>query len=311
MRSFLPLKATSGAKHVMTLHYYTLTCAKKFMMYEDEPCSGPGLLKCLRCSTQHYGVAKGVPVTLGNRLAAAHERRAVDMFLAVSHATAAGNGLVGGKIPYEVIPNFVPDDASNTITEVELEPYLAQLPEDGYLLFVGDLRRVKGVDVLLRAYAGLSDVPPLVLIGKLWPESPASLPPNVTVLRDWPNPAVMEAWRKSSIALVPSLWPEPFGIVVIEAMKSGRPVIASNTGGIPDIVVDGETGTLVPPGDHEALAAEIRRLVDNPQLAARMGQAGRRHVREFQATSVVPRIEQVYQTLVPGRPRSASLALAR
>jgi glycosyltransferase involved in cell wall biosynthesis len=296
VRSFLPLKPTSRARLVVSLHYYTLTCATKSLMYRQSPCQGPGFLKCLGCGTGHYGAAKGLPIVLGTWAMGAAERAAVDMFLPVSQATALGNGLTGAGLPFEVIPNFVPDDIGTARSEGW--PGLAQLPNEGYLLFVGDLRRLKGIDVLLRAYAGLTDAPPLVLIGKVWAETPAVLPPNVIILKNWPNHAVMEAWRRSALAVVPSIWPEPFGIVVIEAMASGRPVIASGIGGIPDIVVDGETGLLVAPGDPAALRQAIARLLADPELRKRMGQAGARRARDFHASAVVPRIEHIYREMV-------------
>jgi glycosyltransferase involved in cell wall biosynthesis len=226
------------------------------------------------------------------------ERHAVDMFVAVSQATLAGNGLVDGPWPHRVIPNFLPPD--NRASPDDPAPYIAQLPETDFLLFVGDLRRIKGLDVLLCAYAGLEGAPPLVLIGKIWPETPQSLPPNVMVFENWPNTAVMEAWRRATLALVPSIWPEPFGIVVIEAMSGGCPVVASRIGGIPDIVVEGETGLLVPPADSDALRDAIARLLGNRDMMHRMGRAGRTRARLFQADAVVPQIEGVYQEALRG-----------
>jgi glycosyltransferase involved in cell wall biosynthesis len=295
-RSFLPLKLWSRAKLVVSLHYYTLTCAKKNLLYDDAPCDGPAPVKCARCTAAHYGTVKGLSALAGNWMGNILERRAVDMFVAVSQATAAGNGLVDGHWPYRVIPNFLPPMVRPS--QDELAPYVAQLPESDFLLFVGDLRRAKGLDVLLRAYADLESAPPLVLIGKVWWETPQSLPPNVIVLRDWPNMAVMEAWRRASLAIVPSIWAEPFGIVVIEAMSGGCPVVASRIGGIPDIVVDGGTGLLVPPADVDALRDAIARLLGKPDMMHRMGRAGRQRALEFQADAVVPQIEHVYEELV-------------
>ncbi|HJW83743.1 MAG TPA: glycosyltransferase family 4 protein, partial [Anaerolineae bacterium] len=173
-----------------------------------------------------------------------------------------------------------------------------QLPADGYLLFVGDLSREKGVDVLLAAYAGLTDAPPLVLIGRRLPDTPGLLPPHVVALDSWPHDAVMEAWRRSSMTLVPSTWAEPFGIVAIEAMAYGRPVIASDIGGLRDIVVDGETGFRVAPGDPAALRQAIARLLADAELRERMGCAGQRKVAEFRASAVVPRIEHAYRAVI-------------
>jgi glycosyltransferase involved in cell wall biosynthesis len=241
-RSFLPLKGWSKAKVVMSLHYYTISCAKKNLMFDDAPCTGPAFAKCLRCGADHYGAAKGMATVLANWGLSAVERRAVDMFISVSQATAQGNQLPQSRRPQQVIPNFLPPAGNVPETaQTDLTGYVAQLPQGEFMLFVGDLRPVKGLDVLLTAYAALHNAPPLVLIGKVWPETPADLPPNLIVLREWPNYAVMEAWRRATIALVPSIWAEPFGIVVIEAMAGGTPVIASKIGGIPEIVVDGET----------------------------------------------------------------------
>jgi glycosyltransferase involved in cell wall biosynthesis len=299
-RSFLPIKPWSRAKLVVSLHYYTLSCAKKNLMFRDAPCSGPGFTKCLGCGSRHYGVAKGSASVLANWGMSAAERSAVDMFISVSQATATGNQLDRANVPQRVIPNFLPN--SGKASPEVIEPYVAQLPKGEFMLFVGDLRPMKGLDVLLTAYAGLQealpDVPPLVLIGKVWPDTPAELPPNTLVLREWPNQAVMEAWRRSTIALVPSVWSEPFGIVVIEAMAGETPVIASSIGGIPEIIVDGESGMLVPPGDARALRAAMQQLLQDTELRQKMGQAAKRRAADFEAGAVVPRIEAIYQQLL-------------
>ena len=292
----MPLRRLTRAKLVVTLHYYTLSCAKKSLMYNGEPCDGPGLAKCMRCARDHYGAPKGFPTLIGNRAMSMLEHRVVDQFLAVSQATANGNGLESGKWPCEVIPNFIPSSALLDTTDAR--EYVAELPDDGYLLFVGDLRRDKGLFVLLDAYARIPDAPPLVLIGKPWPDTPSDLPPNVSMHTNWPNFAVMEAWRRSSIALVPSIWPEPCATVVIEAMASGSPVIATNIGGNPDMVADGETGILVPDGDVEALKSAMVTLIGNEPLRNQMAEQARLRAREFQSDSVIPRIEAVYERLV-------------
>ena len=292
MYSYLPLKLQSRTRLVLTLHDYSLSCAKRRLIYQGAPCSGPGFIKCLECSSEHYGLAKGIPTALGHRMMSAVGRAAVDMFLPISNAVAIGNGLSGSSLPFQVIPNFVPDDLDASRSDIE--SYTAQLPTGDYILFVGDLSRDKGIHILLRAYADLKDAPPLVLIGRRCQDTPAEFPPNVIFLDSWPHEAVMEAWRRCRIAVAPSVWPEPFGVVVLEAMTSGRPVIASRAGGLSDIVVDGETGLLIPPGDPSALVAALQRLLADRDLCEQMGQAGKRRAEEFRASVVVPRIEQVY-----------------
>lgn len=294
--SFLPLKVWSGVPLVVTLHDYNLVCAKLTMLYHDAPCEGPALAKCLSCASQHYGLVKGFPIVLSNRVMSLTERGLVDMFMPNSEAVAVGSGLVEGRLPFQVIPHFIPRDEE--IPQGDPEPYLAQLPTEDYLLYAGSLSPHKGVDVLLRAYAGLTNPPPLVLIGHLspgWQLPSEAYAQNVVLLKDWPRFAVLEAWRRSLIGLVPSVWSEPFGLVVLEAMSAGRPVIASRTGGIIDIVADGETGLLVQPGDPLALRQAIERLVADAALRNHMGQAAQRKFKDFEVSALVPRFERVYQ----------------
>lgn len=297
--SFLPLKKWSKARLVVTLHNFNLACAKLILLRHGTPCDGPGMMKCLTCAAGHYGVAKGITTVAGNWTMGLIEQKATDMFLTVSEAVAMHNGLIERALPYEVIPNFLPADRG-TIEE-NVEPYIAQLPTEDYLLFVGALGHSKGVDVLLRAYAGLNNAPPLVLIGYETPEwqaLAAHCPPNVIVLKDWPRYAVMAAWQRSLIALAPSVWAEPFGIVIIEAMSVGRPVVASRIGGPVDLVADGETGFLVEPGNVSALQQAITKLLVNPELRHRMGEAALRNVVAFQAATVIPRIEHIYERVL-------------
>jgi glycosyltransferase involved in cell wall biosynthesis len=110
----------------------------------------------------------------------------------------------------------------------------------------------------------------------------------------------MEAWRHAGIGLVPSLWPEPFGLVAVEAMRSGVPVVASRIGALPGIVVDGVTGILVTPGESAELRAAIRRLDQDPELRARMGAAGLMQARQFSAETVTTLYEQHYRQLLAG-----------
>ena len=269
-------------------------------MYRGAPCSGPGLLKCVRCSAAHYGKVKGATVALSNFAFAPGERAAVDIFLPVSVASAAGNGLVGSDLSYEVIPNFVLDPPP---LSPEVHALLSQLPAEGFILFVGDLRRDKGIEVLLEAYRNLPQPPPLVLIGKIWEETP-ELPSQAILLTEWPNEAVREAQRRCLVLVVPSIWHEPFGLVVPETMSTGRPVIASRVGGLRELIEDGVDGLLVPAGDPTALRAALSRLLEDAALRAELGQNAARSSLRFRAEEVVPRFERVYERLVAARSRS-------
>jgi glycosyltransferase involved in cell wall biosynthesis/O-antigen ligase len=108
----------------------------------------------------------------------------------------------------------------------------------------------------------------------------------------------------ATVVVTPSILPESFGLVLLEAMASGRPVIASDHGGPREIVVDGETGFLVPPGDEAALAAALDRLLSDPGLAMRLGEAARARARErFAIEHTVARFEALYDELASPRRR--------
>lgn len=298
VHSFAPLKSFADAPLVLTLHDYGLRCAKKNLMHRGLPCEGPSPGRCLPCASAHYGAVKGVVTTLGNRLMTALSP--VDQYLTVSAAVAQGNQLAAQDKPWTVVPNFIPDEIDGA-TE-QHDALLAQLPREPFLLFVGDLRQQKGLHVVLEAYARLtSQRPPLVLIGRPCPDTPERLPEGVHLLTNWPHGAVMQAWRRAMLGLAPSIWPEPCATVVLEAMYCGKPMIVSDVGGNPDMVAHGQTGLLVPPRDTVALSAAMRQLIHDPALRERMGQAARAKVRDFQAGSVIPRIEAVYERLIRAR----------
>src|SRR5581483_9169321 len=162
-----------------------------------------------------------------------------------------------------------------------LRARLDELPSEPFLLFVGALRRVKGVYELLEAYEQLSDPPPLVLLGTYEDDSPTAFPPGVLVLDDFPHDAVLEACERCLFGVMPSLWPEPLGTVVAEVMSRGRPVIGTRPGGHEDMIVHGETGLLVPRGDVPALVQAMRTLLEDAELKARMGEAASVKAAEF------------------------------
>jgi glycosyltransferase involved in cell wall biosynthesis len=165
-----------------------------------------------------------------------------------------------------------------------VRPYAGDEPR---LLCVGRLIPVKGHLVLLRALAqARGRVPGLVLdIAGQGPLEPAlrayakelGLSDAVT-FRGFVSP-IQDALERSAAVVVPSLG-EGFGMVALEAMERGRPVIASDVGGLPEIVADGETGFVVPAGDAEALADAMVSIAADLPRAGAMGEAGRRRALE-------------------------------
>jgi glycosyltransferase involved in cell wall biosynthesis len=181
-------------------------------------------------------------------------------------------------------------------------------PYDGppRLLCIGRLIPIKGHLVLLRAFAqALQEVPDLELrIAGRGPLHPAlraiidelGLGSGVRLLGQ--VSPIQTAIEHVGVVVVPSLG-EGFGMVALEAMERARPVIASAVGGLVDIVRDGQTGILVPPGEVEPLAQAIVDLVSDPDRAARLGAAGREHALDwFQDERSLERTELLYRSLL-------------
>ncbi len=160
IHSYLPLEPRHGARLVITLHDYSLVCVQKRLMHFDVPCDGPELRKCLACAAHHYGRTKGSVTYFGNLAMSAWERRAVDLFLPVSKAVAEGNRLDEYGLPYQIIPNLLPEKlvaegvrAPGKTTSCCAGAGTAAAGD--FLLFVGDMSADKGVHVLLAAYTKL------------------------------------------------------------------------------------------------------------------------------------------------------------
>ncbi len=186
------------------------------------------------------------------------------------------------------------------------------LPENSkIILFVGAMNRGhthKGVDVLLKAFSMIKDEDTyLVLAGtgdmipdyKRISESLGII--NRTLFTGFMDEeALIDLYRASDMLVLPTLnIAEGFGMVLIEANACGKPVIGSRVGGIKYVVRDGETGLLVPPGDPEALADAIRRLIEDPEKAEVMGQNGRKMVEENYTWKRSSRItEKIFQEVI-------------
>lgn len=292
MYSYLSVANRRRPGTVLTMHDYSFACANKTLVRGEELCDGPALGKCVRCAGVYYGHGKGEPVAVALRGVRALNRR-VDKFIAISNWVAQACSVATGASDRTVIiPSFVPDGIATEGPATSRPAFLP--PADDYVLFVGALGSHKGVDVLIEADRLLGHRIPFVLIGTPHPRGSVSSSPSMTVVHNVAHPEVMAAWRHCEIAVVPSVWAEPFGQVAVEAMACGKPTIVSGSGGLMDIVTDGESGIHVPPGNAPALAAAIRDLHRDPARRARLGAAARIRARKFSISEVVGAIEEVY-----------------
>jgi glycosyltransferase involved in cell wall biosynthesis len=302
IHSFLPLKRRSGPGLVVTLHDQSLICANKRLIHKGRACTGPGPAKCLSCAAEYYGAAKGPMIAIGNRGMATAERALVDMFLPVSQIVADAARLRERHNRHRVIPNFLPEPNRSASEEKPLE-----LPPN-FVLFAGDVSRDKGVGVLVEAHGLMVDPPPLVLIGRVMDVD--LLTDSVRAVGVQPHEVVLDAFRRCTVAVVPSLMHEAFGLVALEAMSEGRPVIASRIGGLPDIIRDDEDGLLVEPGDVKGLRTALARVLADSSLRSRLGEAGRLRAATFAADLVVPRVEQAYRDVLAARQEQTALESA-
>lgn len=161
------------------------------------------------------------------------------------------------------------------------------------ILYVGQIKKMKGIDTLLRALADIhtegKDMPLTRIVGDITNSRDDAYRTYIKdIARDLPveflgwqgHSALPALYQQADILVLPS-HSEALGRSVMEAMACGLPVVASRVGGIVDLVEDGQTGFLVPPGDSKALKEKISLLVANPDLRTQMGTRARSRIEEI------------------------------
>ena len=219
------------------------------------------------------------------------KRLATRLPWAAADAVVAVSDYVGerqrtaGRVPADRI-HVVPNPVSVPATlrpPGEIRAALGLLPERRLVAAAGRLTTVKGFADLLAAADSLpGDVDVLVFgdgpEGARLEEQRARLRTGARVRLAGQHPDAAELVAAADVCVVPSRWEEAFCLAAAEPLARGRPLVATRVGAIPELVRDGVTGLLVPPADPPALARAIQRLLDDPELAAVLGRAGRDHV---------------------------------
>jgi glycosyltransferase involved in cell wall biosynthesis len=190
-------------------------------------------------------------------------------------------------------------------------PTAERVGTDPTVLFVGRLVPQKGVDILLRSFAILRRRIPnanLVIAGDgdqdLYLRRLAryfGLPPRVAFVGWQTGDALVRLYQRIEAVAVPSRY-EPFGLVALEAMSCGRPVVASRSGGLAEIVEDGRTGYLVPPGDHLRLAQRLAWLLLNERVRRTLGGAARKRALRYEWRHVASATKQLYEEAIRTNP---------
>ncbi|MDC0770894.1 glycosyltransferase [Streptomyces sp. HD] len=295
--------ADAGVPAVATLHNYTQVCPPGTLQRDGRPCT-----ECVGAAAPLPAVRHGC--YRGSRLAtvplavslSANRRRwwsGVERFLCIS--AAQRDVLVRAGMPAErlvVKHNFVPDpDARRSDT-------------GEHLLYLGRLAEAKGVRLLMTAWdevaaSGGVGVPlmiagtgPLEAEIRAW----AAGRDDVRYVGLYDTAECQKAIARSVAVVAPSTWLEAFGLVVVEAMAAGVPVVAAGHGAFVELVENGVTGLLHRPGEPASLASCIRRITAEPDRNQEMGQAARRRYEQgFSPAVGLERLVEEYRTAIAGR----------
>ena len=209
-----------------------------------------------------------------------------------------------------VIPNGINiDEVTTKLTQEESRINLGLPLKTKIILFFGSLVPYKGPDILLKAFKVIKkEFPEVMLIfagrGQMLKElqdmaQKFDLEDDVIFLGFVEEEKKALYYKSADIFCLPSTnMAESFGIVNLEAMASGIPIVGSNLGGIPDIVKEGENGLLAKPCDHQSLANAILRLLNDNDLSQEMGNNGRKMVEDYTWDKIAKETENLYKDIL-------------
>jgi glycosyltransferase involved in cell wall biosynthesis len=293
----LRVARTRGAVVVLTLHNYRFACPGGTCPSRDQPPSN-GILptaciekSALRCALQHRprdslasGCAYGLALEVQRRLHLLE--RWADALISPTSFVARmlrRAGLHDERV--HVIPYGITANGSAT----------AETP-GRFALFSGRLTDAKGLRTLMTA-ARLAPEVAVVVAGE-GPLAAEVRGANVTYVGRLDREAMARAMAQAVFVVAPSEWHENFPYSALEAQAAGKAVVATNVGGLPEMIVDGKTGLLVPPGEPNAFAGAMRRLWADRVLAAELGAAGMlRARRRFSLEAHIEATVDLYERL--------------
>ncbi|WFU38857.1 glycosyltransferase family 4 protein [Bradyrhizobium sp. CB82] len=289
--SIISIAKSRGIPVVLTLHDFKPVCPSYLRLRAGHPCS-----LCLdgdfrqvlmnRCAGGIAASALLYAEAAVQRWLGSYEN--VDRFLAPSQFMRDA-----------ALHRFRPEQVVLLYNGVDTAEFDASAQDDGYVLYLGRLSREKGVETLLRAHEAAESWD-LVIAGTGPLERSLQMRyRNARFVGQLSGQALKATIGGASAIVVPSEWYENCPMSVLEAMAYGKPVVASRIGGIPELVVDGETGVLFEPGDADELRMLVSRLMSDASLRARMGAAGRiRAEKQFSIEKHNANLIEAYRSLV-------------
>jgi len=283
------------------LHNYRMSCTNGFFLNHGQPCE-----RCLhgnfwpafQTACWHDSrLISGMMGLILRRVRSIGTFQKTAAWIALSHFQKAKHVQMG--IPdkrIHVIPHFY-------------EPEVAPPPAspNGDVLFLGRLSPEKGVHILLQAWKLLHSGNRKLIIAGTGPEesklralATALALKNVEFTGFIKSEDQKRIWSQSAFFVAPSIWDEPFGMVILEAWANGRAVIGFKKGSFPELIADGTDGALALQVTPQALADKMQILIDHPELAVRWGQAGFTKLSSLSTKAAwLSRIESVYETVLP------------
>jgi glycosyltransferase involved in cell wall biosynthesis len=283
-----------GIPVVLHCHSYLLTCPITFHFREGAICTrclGGREYWCLFLNCRD-NLFESAGYALRNAIFTRLNlfRDNVTLFITLSAFTR--NWMLNAGFPdhqLTILPNMLPCPGS------AVDPAKGE-----YVAFSGRLSPEKGLDTLFAAADLVPEIPFRIAgDGPLFPELSARLPGNVILLGWLDQQQLPGFYGKARFLVVPSQWYEPFGMVAIEAMSHGLPVIVAAIGGPAEIVEDGKTGLHFEPGNPRDLANKIKRLWEDRELCTRMGNAsGKKVTREYGEDVYYERLMGIYRQAI-------------
>jgi len=210
-------------------------------------------------------------------------------------------------VPKKIIHN--PTDLQRFERGHSIRQELGIDDRDTVIAFLGQIKQIKGVDLFIDMARKLSGQRPnlkFLLAGRCQSKAGAYSEealqaeigghPDIRYLGRLDDPENL--YHSADVIVMPSRWDEPFGLIAIEAGACRKPIVATRVGGIPEIVEDGVNGLLVERDDLEGLVRQVARLIDDPDLRRRLGEAGRARVERDFTDRPVRELERTYRELL-------------
>lgn len=285
--AWLIQEVTTRVPTLMFVHDHDLTCPRrhKYTIGSDVPCERSVGIGCITslCIVEKAPAENLIPIRLydGYRRQQSQHRASQNAAGFIVGSQSMRQELIQSGIAARKITVLAPIPKS--IANIKPVPLSKALE----ILYVGQVIRGKGVDLLLKAFKKIKLNAKMTIVG-----SGNHLDECVALAKQlgisdrvkfcgWVNHTELNQYYEAAqIVAVPSRWPEPFGMVGIEAMARGRPVVAFDTGGIGDWLQDGVTGLLCEPGNTDSMAIQMQRLLIDEDARAAMSEQARRRVTE-------------------------------